>query len=784
MLIQGDNGTGKTSIVQALDWALRGVSPPLDGTASGEGRYRSHVLETPDNARVEITLSSDDTITADSAGTAVSDGATAYRAACIAADPILRRSQLLQFLGQRPVDRFRYLESFLDLGEADRIRSALADESARLRSVADTHKRDRETALGAIQSALPPERRPLAPTWESLERALMEWARELRLEEQEPASWNDIERVGQLAKEKTDGTSPARQRADLRVALDTTDALLNRLDSLPDLDAAETAIEKERPANYDTDLLRLLELALRHLENQAGNTCPVCSQSIDRVAVTSSIADTLGSLSTLRSLLDKRDRAGRDWRTLYNDIRRHANTLQKNGYATVTWTDRDWVQLDNLTEDASFREALTADFQSVSRDLTQALQSATSQIQRVLSSLPPEGNEAEIALFSRAVQEAVNQRAQTELVARLELDLEQKAGLLSSIADAIRLARQDVAQRLLDEISDNVTKYYRAIHPEDSEDEVTGAPKIAIQRRSGGTAALRGTFNGIPIEDPRWVYSDGHLDTVGICMFLALRRFRANRPGDARLMVLDDVVLSIDLGHARRLLAVLRDEFKDHQILLFTHNGLFAKWVSDLLPSFQRKVITGWTLEQGVSLADLPSSMERLAAEAQSGSSPKLVAQAIMTTMDEFLTDARFALQLSVPARRGEQYTFTDLWGPFCKRLRDVQKAMGRDIPDVKQLVGELADLPKVRNLLAAHENEFAREFPLATIRELAKKTATLISLLHCEACCSFAAPIPDRKKPALVSCQCQKLMYLGKTALAAPGSAADSSDPTVATPK
>ena len=33
------------------------------------------------------------------------------------------------------------------------------------------------------------------------------------------------------------------------------------------------------------------------------------------------------------------------------------------------------------------------------------------------------------------------------------------------------------------------------------------------------------------------MYSDGHLDTVGICVFLALRRYRAKDEKDANIMI-------------------------------------------------------------------------------------------------------------------------------------------------------------------------------------------------------------------------------------------------------
>ncbi len=120
------------------------------------------------------------------------------------------------------------------------------------------------------------------------------------------------------------------------------------------------------------------------------------------------------------------------------------------------------------------------------------------------------------------------------------------------------LSRQDVAKETFDSIENQVAEYYFEIHPQGTPDDATGAPSIDVERHGKGTAFVRGRFYGREVKDPQWVYSDGHLDTVGICIFLALRRFRSEQPDDPRLMVLDDIVISIDLGHARRLITLLK----------------------------------------------------------------------------------------------------------------------------------------------------------------------------------------------------------------------------------
>ena len=77
-----------------------------------------------------------------------------------------------------------------------------------------------------------------------------------------------------------------------------------------------------------------------------------------------------------------------------------------------------------------------------------------------------------------------------------------------------------------------------------------------------------------------------------------------------------------------------------------------------------------------------------------------------------------------------------------------------------QKLLDELKDLPKVRNSLAAHENEFAREFPLKVMRELAMNSIDLVATLYCLECRTFAVPVPNRQTPVMVHCKCMKVRY------------------------
>jgi hypothetical protein len=134
-----------------------------------------------------------------------------------------------------------------------------------------------------------------------------------------------------------------------------------------------------------------------------------------------------------------------------------------------------------------------------------------------------------------------------------------------------------------------------------------------------------------------------------------------------------------------------------------------------------------------------------------------------MNLMDEWLGEARFAYEVPVQARRGEEYTLTEIWEPFVSRMKEVEKAIKTPLGQLRPLLDELSDLPRMRNRLAAHDNEFAHEYPLSTVRSAATRAVELVRTLYCAECGKFATAIPSPKEAEIVRCgpKCERLRYV-----------------------
>jgi hypothetical protein len=82
---------------------------------------------------------------------------------------------------------------------------------------------------------------------------------------------------------------------------------------------------------------------------------------------------------------------------------------------------------------------------------------------------------------------------------------------------------------------------------------------------------------GVPLKPPSEFLNEARITAVGLCLYLAgmsqsIPPKRADGTTYPRLLVLDDVLLSLDMAHRLPLLELLRNRFQNWQILLLTHD--------------------------------------------------------------------------------------------------------------------------------------------------------------------------------------------------------------------
>lgn len=93
------------------------------------------------------------------------------------------------------------------------------------------------------------------------------------------------------------------------------------------------------------------------------------------------------------------------------------------------------------------------------------------------------------------------------------------------------------------------------------------------------TIALTVTYNGREVTEPQHLLNEARLTALALALYLAAARIiRSGRPG---IMVLDDVLIGLDLSNRIPLLALLREEFAEWQVLLLTYDHTWYELARD-----------------------------------------------------------------------------------------------------------------------------------------------------------------------------------------------------------
>ncbi len=297
--------------------------------------------------------------------------------------------------------------------------------------------------------------------------------------------------------------------------------------------------------------------------------------------------------------------------------------------------------------------------------------------------------------------------------------------------------------------------YFQRIHP----GEEIGNPALKVPERGTASLGLSSDFHGTQ-GDPRGRFSEGHLDSLGLCLFLAIRRLHYGQRPELALLILDDVLHSVDGDHRRATADLIFEEFKDHQIVITTHDPL---WFENLKASsrkyfpgrkFTQHRIASWSLETGPVWGDHLADCEWLVAPEGKAAKPADRISKAGRVLEEMLQNLCDKLQVPVPFNIKGEYTIGPLWNSFSKVARDNSEfisAAGTDIDKLEQL-------RSLRNWVGAHWNEWASLLTAAEATEFCDAVIRLRNLTYCPTCEDFVARVAQLQ--GVWSCSGEHLRY------------------------
>lgn len=627
IVVEGPNGTGKTSFFDAFQWCLVGTIARLEGLRAK--RNVEHIVNQyrlGGSASVELELLINGQRisirrTGDRSGTTFeyssegqqrfgSDAETALRQVLVNGDALtldmaLTTSGLMQqdvmrgILEARPAERYRHVSTVLGLGTLEDFEGAVHDAAKEAAVVVATARTERDGMAAAAQAAEERlatakhrlESRPRVEVLgEQLGQLLQRAPLGLSSTGSTPDSADQFRALAIDAGTFIEGLSSfLRERNAVQALVATMEpepteaelvtanaAVSDSAEKLKDLDLRLATAESSliTAQKVSQDIARLAALAIPLL----GASCPVCSQPIDPSEIERTLRKRLSETQTVLDMQKELDEIRAESRSVKTQL-----AAGRSSASSIAETRRAWsefrrrserladlaIQFSNKT--GYFR--LTQTDTSTVAEMLPAIIDFLSMVQReTLRIVDTLAQDQDRGQFETATSELASfEKALGARNLRLE-ELALRAGSLKSLAEATVDARVEVTERRFKAVQPLVADIYSRLDPHPAFKTIEF--ELETYYRKGTTSALvRDVLEGISA-DPLVVFSTSQANIAALSYFLAMGWSAGDR--SLPFVLLDDPVQSMDDVNVLGFADLCRHLRTSRQLIISTHERRFA----------------------------------------------------------------------------------------------------------------------------------------------------------------------------------------------------------------
>lgn len=747
VLLFGENGTGKSTMIDAIDMVCNQNAGTLQNRSSVSiSKHLPTIGSKAADLFAEISADGK-TWRAKLKGTRITvtpDGTTPSAA-------ILRRHKVLKLVEATPSERFGELKRFIDVDGVQQGENALPKAIKEASARIDARTAELEAAKENLRKAFEEQK-----TKEEERLTSQEWAKN-RIEIDFKAQQDTLRELKAVldlhAAALTLTEAKNASQDDLDKKREALDAITKKIASAGTLDTKTGIV-----------LVELLTQAGEYLGREpTKDECPVCLRPAVSADLAKDINERLGKMTGLKALADEWAKANSGVATATETTRKSYTTLVGKVQALATKVRDldskhrgDWAfdapRYSNLLgwsqkltkEDIAENDTFMADVESLVTVLQQQYETLNEQVVQL------NAIKRDYDTCLRAEREATREFA--------------VRAMLENMLKIVRRERIAFTQVILDDIADTCDAMYAKIHP----GEALGGVRFALDQEKKGSLLQAGHFEGHKEVAPQAYFSDSHLDTLAFCFFVAITK---QTQGHDATLVIDDVFTSVDMNHIKRILMLLLDEAENfRQVILATHQ---RRWLDLFLtqqaPANKACIIQlrEWSLATGICGDDVKPYLDDLQT---SLASPKLNRREVGSLsgflIESVLGEMTKHLNCSIKRNPRDKYTASDLLCSMTTAAKKIKvqasPAEGVDPllisdgpPSLQQLVSDLKEtLTDVRNTVGDHFNWDAADIPNETVRKFGTDVEAMCRILMCEACGGMAT----RDKRTYLTCACTLL--------------------------
>jgi recombinational DNA repair ATPase RecF len=780
--ICGPNGTGKSGVVDALEFALTGNVSRLSGEGRGDISLKQHgphvdKRNDPDKARVTVKVtipSLSKTVTVERrlkspavAHVTPSDPATLEVLQQVKSHPefVLSRRELIRYVLATPGKRAEEVQALLHLDQVEQVRVGLQKIAnsceKKLVPLGTASTQARDNLLRALEtSELTPENVLAAA---NAQRAILDLPTLADLTE----STSLKEGMATQGPAKPQRIPKAQALADIRAAREALAEIAGVpsttlvADVVADLNAltsdpAVTASVK-REAFYTTGI----EL----IESEA---CPFCDTQWDLGQLKNHVQVKIDHLEEVSRKRKAAEAKIAPLIAILRKVQVAINTSVRYGeLATppvVSEVARDYsakcgTAVERLAALLPLAESISALINVPI--VPQAVLDAVDELEKVVATLPEPTKQDGAREWLTVAQERLEvwRDAMRKLNAA-----KQQAQTARQVSDIYSTTSDTVLAGIYAAVQKDFASLYGFVNRDD-EDKFQ-----AKLIPSMGKLGFDVDFYGRGFFPPGAYHSEGHQDGMGLCLYLALMRYLQ---GDGfTFAVLDDVLMSVDAGHRREVCTLLKREFPKTQFIMTTHDPIWLRHMRTEGLTGGRSAVQfrNWSVDDGPTRWDERDVWTEID-DSLKGNDVRAAAALLRHYLEYASGELCHRLRAPVEFRGDGQYQLGELLPAAITHMRKLHMRAkeAANSWNQKEVIEHLAARESKFALLA--EDSKAEQWQVNAaihfnswdnlLKEdfdpVVKAFRDLLGGFICSDCSEYLRVSPDRETPESLRCECGK---------------------------
>lgn len=586
--VTGPNGSGKSAVVDAVDFLLTGKIQRLTGKGTGGLSLKSHgphVDTKATEARVRAVVQVAGSKRALEIGRSMSaaDSLVFPEGADQLLQPVLElatrgqhvlsRREILKYITAEAKTRAEEIQSLLNLSDIDSTRSVLVKVQNILKADAKAAKQASDTAKTVLGAAA------------GLDRFREQDVLAIVNEKRAVLAGQPLAKLANLKAQLV--APPMSGSGEVNISL--LEADVSRVRSIVRNDGDATArrvlasemiqlisdLHADASVRLQINRVRLIELGLNSIEEVG--SCPLCDRPWEPGELKDYLSAKLEAVKEAAKTVDRVNEIARSFSqsivgttATVDKLLETCRTVRKNELAILLerWRDRSEILkkcLADPLDDRNSQIISETDWAMLGFEVgvIPALQGMTEELKGKAPQPDPRLTAWEILI---RIDERIGTWQDAE---KAEAEASRAYDRAVGLLQAFEASRDAVLSELFATIKKRFVSLHRSLHKDD-EDTFD-----AILQLDGAGLDFQVDFHGKGSHPPHALHSEGHQDSMGLCLYLALAEHLNS--GVIDLVVLDDVVMSVDSGHRRELCKILREEFPSRQFVITTHERAWAR---------------------------------------------------------------------------------------------------------------------------------------------------------------------------------------------------------------